>query len=99
LVGVYRGDSGIPEPDESALLKDVWLPVLSIGSAHKKVVTMLAEIFMMRLESAPRPSQEKLPSSTSQFVSFNGSGQFRFKDRKDQRIESTPQKAESTLHV
>ena len=52
---------------------------------------MLAEILMMRLESAPRPSQEKLPSSTSQFVPFNMSGPFTFKVGKDRRVESTPQ--------
>jgi hypothetical protein len=59
---------------------------------------MLAEIFMMRLEAAPRPSQETLPSSTSQFVPFNDNGQFTFKEGKNRRVvESTPQDAKSTL--
>jgi hypothetical protein len=58
---------------------------------------MLAEIFMMRLEVAPRLSQEKLPSSTSQFVPFNENGQFAFKAGKDRRVESTPQDAGSIL--
>jgi hypothetical protein len=69
-----------------------------VGSACKKVVTMLAEIFMMRLEAAPRPSQETLPSSTSQFVPFNDNGQFTCKEGKDRPVvESTPQDAKSTL--
>ena len=34
---------------------------------------MLAEIFMVRLEAAVRPVQEKLPSSVSPFVPFSPS--------------------------
>jgi hypothetical protein len=49
----------------------------------KMVVAMLAEIFMVRLEAKPRALQEKLPSSTSQFVPFNKEGQFAFKERND----------------
>jgi hypothetical protein len=42
---------------------------------------MLAEIFMLRLEAAPRPSEEKLPSSTSQFVPLKGNEQFAIKEQ------------------
>jgi len=61
----------------------------------QKVLTLLAEIFMVRLEATPRPSQELLPSSTSQFVPFNKEGQFVFKDRKDRLVEATPQEGQS----
>jgi hypothetical protein len=61
------------------------------GCLDPRVVAMLAEIFMMRLEAAPRPPQEILPSSTSQFVPFNENGQFTFKEGKNRRVvESTP---------
>jgi hypothetical protein len=56
---------------------------------------MLAEIFMVRLEATPRTSQEKLPSSTSQFVPINKEGQFVFKDPKGRLVEATPQEAQS----
>jgi hypothetical protein len=41
---------------------------------------MLAEIFMVRLEAAVPASQEKLPSSHSQFVPFNLGAQNRRAD-------------------
>ena len=66
-----------------------------LTGSKKKVLTMLAEIFMVRLEATPRPSRELLPSSTSQFVPFNKEGQFVFKDRKDRLVEATPQEAQS----
>jgi hypothetical protein len=66
-----------------------------LTGSKKKVLTMLAEIFMVRLEATPRPSQELLPSSTSQFVPFNKEGQFVFKDPKDRLIEAAPQEAQS----
>jgi len=56
---------------------------------------MLAEIFMVRLEATPRVWQEKLPSSTSQFVPFHKEGQFAFKDRKDRLVKATPQEGQS----
>jgi hypothetical protein len=59
------------------------------------VVAMLAEIFMVRLEAKPRALQEKLPSSTSQFVPFNKEGQFAFKERNDGLVEAIPQEAKS----
>jgi hypothetical protein len=57
------------------------------------VVAMLAEIFMVWLEAKPRAPQEKLPTSTSQFVPFNKEGQFAFKERNDGLVESIPQEA------
>jgi hypothetical protein len=62
----------------------------------KMVVAMLAEIFMVRLETTPRPLQEMLPSSTSQSVPFNEEGQFAFKGRRDALAEPTPQEAQSS---
>ena len=44
---------------------------------------MLAEIFMVRLEAAVRPVQEKLPSSVSPFVPFSPSAQLTFKRNED----------------
>jgi hypothetical protein len=67
-----------------------------LTGSKKRVLTMLAEIFMVRLEATPRPSQELLPSSTSQFVPFNKEGQFVVKDRNDRLVEATtPQEARS----
>jgi hypothetical protein len=48
------------------------------SAVDPKVVAMLAEIFMLRLE-AGRALKETLPSSTSQFASFNSDSQFTFK--------------------
>jgi hypothetical protein len=41
---------------------------------------MLAEIFMLRLETAARLITEMLPSSTSRFVPFKPVTHFSFKD-------------------
>jgi hypothetical protein len=41
---------------------------------------MLAEIFMLRLETAVRASREGLPSSTSQFVCYTPNSEFTFKE-------------------
>ena len=41
---------------------------------------MLAEIFMLRLETAVRELRERLPSSTSQFVSYAPNREFTFKE-------------------
>ena len=40
---------------------------------------MLAEIFMVRLEATVSVSQEKIPSSNSQFVPFTPDTQLTFK--------------------
>jgi hypothetical protein len=51
---------------------------------------MLAEIFMLRLEARPRVLHETLPSSSSQFVPFEGSGQFAFRYQRDWLVEPAP---------
>jgi hypothetical protein len=43
---------------------------------------MLAEIFMLRLETAVRALRERLPSSPSQFVSYTPNSEFTFKERR-----------------
>jgi hypothetical protein len=47
-------------------------------------ITMLAEIFMVRLEAAARVSQEKAAQSNSRFVPFTDNNQFIFKDSGEQ---------------
>ena len=44
-----------------------------------KVVTMLAEIFMVRLEAAARVPQETIPVSSARFVPFHLVGSFDLK--------------------
>lgn len=44
-----------------------------------KVVTMLAEIFMVRLEAAARVSEEAMAAGNSKFVSFNPAGPLELK--------------------
>ena len=46
----------------------------------QKVVAMLAEIFMLRLEAKARLVEEVLPSSASQFIPFSPMTQFTFKE-------------------
>jgi hypothetical protein len=53
------------------------------GCLDPRVVAMLAEIFMVRLEAAARALQETVPSSTSRFVSFTPNSQFTFKESRD----------------
>jgi hypothetical protein len=50
------------------------------GCFDPKVVAMLAEIFMVRLEAEARLVEEVLPSSTSRFIPFSASSQFAFKE-------------------
>ena len=57
-----------------------------------RVVAMLAEIFMVRLEAAVRPVQEKLPSSVSPFVPFSPSAQLTFKRNEDRAPEGAREK-------
>jgi hypothetical protein len=45
-----------------------------------RVVAMLAEIFMVRLEAEGRLVQEVLPSSTSSFIPFSTRSQFTLKE-------------------
>jgi hypothetical protein len=52
----------------------------SVGlSSSKGIDAMLAEIFMLRLETAARVLRERLPSSASQFVCYTPNSQFTFK--------------------
>ena len=55
-------------------------------------ITMLAEIFMVRLEAAARASQEKAGQSNSRFVPFADSSQFIFKDSGEQVVEPVREK-------
>ena len=57
-----------------------------------RVVAMLAEIFMVRLEAAVRPVQEKLPSSVSPFVPFSPNAQLTFKRNEDGAPEGEREK-------
>jgi hypothetical protein len=50
------------------------------GCLDPRVVAMLAEIFMMRLEAEARLVQEVLPSSASGFIPFNPESQVVFKE-------------------
>ena len=54
----------------------------------QKVVAMLAEIFMVRLEAAARALKETVPSSTSRFVSFTRNSQFTFKESRHRLSEA-----------
>ena len=53
---------------------------------------MLAEIFMVRLEATGPVSQEKLPSSNSQFVPFTPDTQLTFKKGWDQPAKAGQEK-------
>ena len=46
-------------------------------------VTMLAEIFMLRLEATARALRETVPSSTSQFISLAANSQVAFKENRN----------------
>jgi hypothetical protein len=51
---------------------------LLFGRFDPKVVAMLAEIFMMRLEAERRLAQEILPTSASRLIPFSPKSQFAF---------------------
>ena len=53
---------------------------------------MLAEIFIVRLEATVPVSQEKLPSSNSQFVPFTPDTQLTFKKGRDRPAEAGQEK-------
>ena len=61
--------------DEQALFTPV-----SVRLVHRKVLAMLTEIFMLRLETAARVIREMLPSSESRFVPFKRVIHFSYKD-------------------
>jgi hypothetical protein len=49
---------------------------------------MLAEIFMVRLETAARELRDTVQSRTSPFVSFNPNSQVSFKEHRLRRAEA-----------
>jgi len=49
---------------------------------------MLAEIFMIRLETAKRTLQEAVPSISSHFVPIAATGELRFKERRERPAEA-----------
>jgi hypothetical protein len=51
---------------------------------------MQAEIFMLRLEARQGVFPETLPSSSAQFVPFDKSSSFAFKDQKNSFVEPAP---------
>jgi hypothetical protein len=68
-----------------------WLNLLDWPNV--RVVTMLAEIFMVRLEAAARASEEKAALRNSRFVTFADRSQFVFKDSREQVVEPLREKA------
>jgi hypothetical protein len=81
---MYRPGSGDPAPTQSGLLSHICaarhsvnrgLSALSVPPSfgltlNKKVATMLAEILMVRLETALRMAKEAAPARDSRFVPF-----------------------------
>ena len=63
------------------------------GCFDPKVVAMLAEIFMIRLEAAARLLGEVLPSSASRFIPFNPKSQFGFKEAERKAAEAPREEA------
>ena len=53
-----------------------------------KVVAMLAEIFIVRLEAEARLAEEVLPSRTSRFIPFSLKRQFGFKETESEAAEA-----------
>ena len=60
----------------------------------KSVVSMLVEIFIVRLEAAARLQQETASLSSSTFIPFTPNKQFLFKDR-TVRPADRPREAEN----
>ena len=54
----------------------------------QKVVAMLAEIFMVRLEAEARLVEEVVPSRTSRFIPFSLKRQFGFKETEPKAAEA-----------
>jgi hypothetical protein len=61
--------------------KEHKFPVLRVWLSQLRVVAMLAEIFLVRLEAAARLQEQTASLSSSKFVPFTPSSQFVFKDR------------------
>jgi hypothetical protein len=64
------------------------IPIPLFGCFDPKVVAMLAEIFMVRLEAEARLVEEVLPSSTSRFIPFSPKSQFGFKEAERKVVEA-----------
>ena len=64
----------------------------AVRLSDPRVVAMLAEIFMVRLEAAVRASKETLPSSTSRLVPFTPNSQPTFKDSLERPVEEVREK-------
>lgn len=60
---------------------------LSIGLSHPRGVTMLAEIFMLRLEAAAWALRETPLPRASQFVSVTSNSQVTFKESRKRPSE------------
>ena len=54
-----------------------------------KVVAMLAEIFIVRLEAEARLAEEVLPSRTSRFIPFSLKRKFGYKETAPKLTEAT----------
>ena len=80
---------------DHSIMKEVAYPSCVFACLDPRVVAMLAEIFMVRLEAAVRPVQEKLPSSVSSFVPFSPSAQLTFKRNEDGAPEGEREKGSS----
>jgi hypothetical protein len=76
-------------------MKEVAYSGFVFACLDPREVAMLAEIFMVRLEAAVRPVQEKLPSSVSPFVPFSPSAQLTFKRNEDGAPEGAREKRSS----
>jgi hypothetical protein len=61
-----------------------------------KVVAMLAEILIVRLEAIARLSRETTPASNSRFVPFTPGQQFAFKDRGNDPAVQSPEPEQQT---
>ncbi len=58
-----------------------------------RVVAMLAEIFMVRLEAAARVPEEMAPSGNTRFVPFTPNRQITFKQSRDRLAEDVWEKS------
>ena len=61
---------------------------IAVRLFDRKVVAMLAEIFMMRLEAERRLTQEVLPSSGPRLIPFSPKSQFAFKKANHEGAEA-----------
>ena len=62
--------------------------LVECSAVLRRIVAMLAEIFMIRLETAKRTLQEAVPSISSHFVPIAATGELRFKERRERPAEA-----------